>query len=53
MDVKSLYTNIPHSHGIQTCKEALTRTEKTNPEQPPVEVLTQLLEIVLKNNIII
>ena len=51
MDVKSLYTNIPHSHGIQTCKEALTRTEKTNPEQPPVEVLTQLLEIVLKNNI--
>ena len=45
MDVKSLYTNIPHSHGIQT------RTEKTNPEQPPEEVLTQLLEIVVESSV--
>ena len=38
-------------NGITACKEALSITENTNPEQPPVEMLIQLLEIVLKKNI--
>ena len=50
MDIKSLYTCIPHLDGIASCKEALSITENTNPEQPSVEILMQLLEIVLKNN---
>ena len=51
MDGKSLYTCIPHQHSITAYKEALSITENTNPEQPPVEILIQLLETVLNNNI--
>jgi len=52
MDFKSLYTCIPYLDGIAACTEARNITENTNPKQPPVEILIQLLEIILKNNII-
>ena len=50
IDVKSLYTNIPHNEGIKACHLAFLQLEKLNPQQPPAEILTDLLEIVLKNN---
>ena len=50
IDVKSLYTNIPHNEGIKACLAAFISLERTNPQQPPAEILTNLLEIVLKNN---
>ena len=50
IDVKSLYTNIPHNEGIRACYQALLLREESNPQQLPAEVLTELLEVVLKNN---
>ena len=50
IDVKSLYTCIPHQEGIAACKEALSSTPEDNPERPDIFVLVCLLEIVLKNN---
>ena len=50
VDVKSLYTNIPHYEGILACKRAFITLETLNQQQPPAEILTALLEIVLKNN---
>jgi len=50
IDVKSLYSNIPHKEGIKACYQALLLGEEKNPQQPPAEVLTELLEVVLKNN---
>ena len=50
IDVKSLYTNIPHDEGIKACSQAFIKLEKSNPQQPPAEILVNLLEIVLKNN---
>ena len=50
IDVKSLYTNIPHDEGLKACSQAFIELEKTNPQQPPAEILAKLLEIVLKNN---
>ena len=49
INVKSLYTNIPHDEGIKACLVAFINLERTNPQQPPAEILTNLLEIVLKN----
>ena len=51
IDVKSLYTCIPHSEGIQACTEALLKSKENNPSQPNTEVLACLLELVLKNNL--
>ena len=50
IDVKSLYTCIPHSEGIQASTEALRRAKRDTPSQPDTAVLACLLEIVLKNN---
>ena len=50
VDVKSLYTCIPHEEGITACREALDSTQEDNPERPDISVLICLLEIVLKNN---
>ena len=50
VDVKSLYTCIPHDEGIAACKEALNSTLKSNPERPDISILICLLKIVLKNN---
>ncbi|XP_072050367.1 uncharacterized protein [Amphiura filiformis] len=47
LDVKGLYTNIPHDDGITACKEALdNRTNKT----PSTDDLINLLELTLKSN---
>ena len=51
IDVKSLYTSIPHSDGIKACKEALDSSVESLPDRPDPSVLSCLLEIVLKNNI--
>ena len=50
VDVKSLYTCIPHKEGILACAEALEITKSNNPDQPDTNTLIHLLEIVLKNN---
>jgi len=50
IDVKSLYTNIPHSEGLKACLQAFKYWEEINPQQPPAEILCNLLEVVLKNN---
>ena len=52
IDVKSLYTSIPHSDGIKACLEALHSSIDRFPDRPNPSVLACLLEIVLKNNII-
>ena len=50
IDVKSLYTCIPHQEGIAACKEALSSTPEDNPKRPDIFVLICLLEIVLKTS---
>ena len=50
VDVKSLYTTIPHKEGLEACRNALLATEKSYPEQPPTEPLATLMELVLQNN---
>ena len=47
LDVKSLYTNIPHEEGITACHTAL-RTR--NIEHPPTEDLVSLISYILKRN---
>ena len=48
VDVKSLYTCIPHVDRITACREALNSTLESNPDRPDISVLICLLEIVLK-----
>ena len=50
IDVKSLYTCIPHKEGLLACSKALNDAKANNPSQPNTDVLIFLLEIVLKNN---
>ena len=50
VDVKSLYTCIPHVDGITACREALNSTLESNPDRPDISILICLLEIVLKKN---
>ena len=52
IDVSSLYTNIPHRDGIEACIHALNNDQNPDPLRPPVEILTEMLNIVLKNNVI-
>jgi len=43
---------MPRQDGIRECREALEITKNTNPKKkPPEEILTQLLVVVLKNNV--
>ena len=48
IDVKSLYTCIPHQEGIETCREVLYSNNESNPTRPDIIVLICLLKIVLK-----
>ena len=48
MDVSAMYTNIPHSDGIEATREAL---EGEMSDKHHVEFLVQLLTVILKNNI--
>ena len=52
VDVKSLYTCIPNSQGLKACYEAWLDREMTDCQQPPAETLRNLLELVLKLNVI-
>ena len=47
LDVKSLYTNIPHDEGIVACKLALDSREVL---QPPTEDLVRLMKMILTMN---
>ena len=47
LDVKSLYTNIPHNEGIEACRIAL-ETEEV--QQPPTEDLIHLIKVILTRN---
>ena len=47
LDVSSLYTNIPHSDGIQAARKELN---KRTTQQPPTETICDLIDIILTNN---
>ena len=47
LDVKALYTNIPHAEGLQALNETLTNN---NHQNPPPWALVRLADLVLKNN---
>jgi hypothetical protein len=47
LDVKALYTNIPQTHGITACREALDKREI---KSPPTNELIHLLELALTSN---
>ena len=47
MDVTSLYTNIPHSDGIEACKEIW---ESRSVKVPPSDCFVTMLTMVLKKN---
>ena len=51
IDVSSLYTNIPHSDGLEAATIALADHMDQDPIRPPIQVLRELMSIVLKNNI--
>ena len=53
IDVSSLYTNIPHDDGKQSVLYFLLNNPDNclRPGQPLPEVLTELIDIVLKNNV--
>ena len=47
LDVKSLYTNIPHEEGLEACRAALNTRAI---QQPPTEDLVRLVELILTKN---
>ena len=47
LDVKALYTNIPHAEGLQALNETLIQN---NHQEPPPWAITRLADLVLKNN---
>ena len=50
LDVRSLYTNIPHNEGIEACRAALNTRQVL---QPPTEDLIHLIKLILtKNNFV-
>ena len=51
IDVSSLYTNIPHTDGLEAATTALADHTEQDPIRPPIQILRELMSIVLKNNI--
>ena len=47
LDVSSLYTNIPHSEGIQAARAYL---DKRTTQNPPTQTICDLIDIILRNN---
>ena len=45
VDVKSLYTCIPHEESIQACAEALKLFQEKNPDQPDTETLVNHIQL--------
>ena len=52
IDVSSLYTNIIHEDGIESAINALHSTYATNEDQPPPEVIGDMLRFILTHNVI-
>eukprot|EP00731_Ephydatia_muelleri_P027522 Em0019g395a len=52
IDVTSLYTNIIHREGIECSVSALQHSYSTDPDQPPPEVIGEMINIILTNNVI-
>ena len=52
IDVSSLYTNIIHEDGIESAINALHSTYATNEDQPPPEVIGEMLRFILTHNVI-
>ena len=48
LDVSSLYTNIPHKDGLDTCRFFLSNTSASN--DLPVDSVLELIQLVLENN---
>jgi len=42
VDVKSLYTNIPTPEGLEACYRAWLKSELSDPQQPPAEILRHM-----------
>ena len=54
IDVSSLYTNIPHDEGVQSVLHFLKpNTRYKHPEQPDPDVLSELINMVLKHNVFV
>ena len=51
IDVSSLYTNIIHEEGIQQAIQALHSTYNVDPDQPPPEIVGEMLKFILTNNV--
>ena len=51
IDVSSLYTNIPHHEGVEAATNFLHSHTEQDPMRPPIQILRELMNIVLKNNI--
>ena len=53
IDVSSLYTNIPHSDGLESIAFYLKNEQLTfkHPEQPEPEIIIELAKLVLENNV--
>ena len=49
IDVSSLYTNIPHNDGIKARVNALRKDQNPLPQQPPIEILKETINNILKN----
>ncbi|XP_071489266.1 uncharacterized protein [Diadema antillarum] len=47
MDVKSLYTNIPHDHGVDALRTFLTKLDVPNND---IDDITSMTEFILKHN---
>ena len=51
IDVTSLYTNIVHNDGIEATIEALHNTYASDEDQPPPEVIGDMLKFILTHNV--
>ena len=47
LDVRSLYTNIPHIEGIEACRELLNTRSV---QEPPTEDIVKLITLILTKN---
>ena len=51
IDVTSLYTNIVQDEGIEQAVKALHTTYHTDADQPPPEIIGEMLKFILTNNV--
>jgi hypothetical protein len=52
VDTKSMYTNINTNIGVQAIKDFITSNEESLPSDFPSNLFLQILEIVMKNNVL-